>query len=77
MKKLLYKLWECQRAEDAETFLSQWCKMAQESAIQPLIKFVNQLLDYRTAILSYFKYSFTNARLEGSNNKIKTLKRQA
>jgi transposase len=77
MKEMLYQLWCCQGSDDARTFLISWCKMAQETAIQPLIKFANLMLAHRTAVLNYFKYPFTNARVEGLNNKIKTLKRQA
>lgn len=77
MKELLYEFWQCESWREAQSFLTTWCKMAQESAIQPLIKFANTLLAHRSAILNYFKYPLTNAILEGLNNKIKTLKRQA
>jgi len=77
MKEMLYQLWRCQNIDDAKACLILWCKMAQETAIQPLIKFANLMLAHRTAVLNYFKYPFTNARVEGLNNKIKTLKRQA
>ena len=77
MKEMLYQLWNHNNQTDAEAFLMQWCKIAHQSAIQMLIKFANLLLAHRTAILNYFKYPLTNALLEGINNKIKTVKKQA
>jgi len=47
------------------------------SGIKELVKVAKTFSGHRTAILNYFKHHITNAALEGTNNKIKTLKRQA
>lgn len=77
LKEMLYQLWECQDTQEAENFLSEWCQLVYQAAIGPLRKFANLLLAHRTAVLNYFIYFMTNARIEGINNKIKTLKKQA
>ncbi|WP_175616074.1 ISL3 family transposase [Piscibacillus halophilus] len=40
-------------------------------------KIVKTLLQWKQEILNYFKYSITNAPLEGTNNLIKTIKRRS
>ncbi|MGR6118239.1 transposase [Aeribacillus composti] len=35
------------------------------------------LLQWKTEILNYFKYRITNAKIEGTNNLIKTIKRRS
>ncbi len=77
LKEMLYQLWECKDEQSAETFIHSWCQMVYQTLITPLIKFANSLLAHKTAILNYFKYPMTNARTEGINNKIKTLKKQS
>jgi len=77
MKEQLRLLWEKANYKQGMTFLEIWCKDAQQSGIKQLVKVAKTLAGYRTAILNYFKHRITNAVLEGTNNKIKTLKRQA
>ena len=77
LKEMLYQFWDCKDLQSAEVFLHSWCQMVQYTMIGPLIKFANSLITHITAILNYFKYSITNARTEGINNKIKTLKKQS
>ena len=42
-----------------------------------LIKFAKTLAAFRSGILSYYDYRISSAPLEGTNNKIKTMKRMA
>ncbi|ABC77042.1 ISL3 family transposase [Syntrophus aciditrophicus] len=77
MKEQLRLFWEIPEYAQAVTFLDTWCKDAMLSGIKELVKVAKTLSGYRTAILNYFKHHITNAALEGTNNKIKTLKRQA
>ncbi|OPY07273.1 MAG: Transposase [Syntrophus sp. PtaB.Bin001] len=77
MKEQLRLFWKIPEYPQAVTFLDTWCKDAILSGIKELVKVAKTLSGYRTAILNYFKHHITNAALEGTNNKIKTLKRQA
>jgi len=77
MKEQLRLFWEKTDYNSAMKFLDTWCKDAMQSGIKQLVKVAKTLSGYRTALLNYFKHRITNAVLEGVNNKIKTLKRQA
>ena len=42
-----------------------------------LSKFADTLMAHRAGILAYYDYPISTGPLEGTNNKIKTMKRQA
>lgn len=77
MKEDLRQLWCQENKNTAATFLESWVKRARSSKIQMLSKFANTLLAHRSGILAYYDYRISTAPLEGTNNKIKTMKRQA
>jgi transposase len=77
MKEQLRLFWEQSDPESARHFLETWCKDAQQSGIKVLARVAKTLSGYRTGLLNYFKHRISNAKTEGLNNKIKTLKRQA
>ncbi len=76
MKEQLLYLWEMRDKESAERFLKAWCSDAMDSGITVLIKLGVTMASHRTGILNYFDHKITTAKVEGINNKIKTLKRQ-
>ena len=51
--------------------------MAKESGISMLRKFAKTLDKHREGILAFYDYRINTGPLEGTNNKIKTMKRQA
>ena len=53
------------------------CAGALRSGIKHLAKVAKTLAAYRTGLINYFKHPITSAMVEGINNKIKTLRRQA
>lgn len=77
LKEDLDQIWTQLNKEEAEKQLQYWCKRAQESKLLPMIKVANMLLSKRTGILAWYDCKVTNAILEGTNNKIKVLKRKA
>ena len=77
MKEDLRELWRQTSKERAEIFLADWCRRAQSSGIRFLIKFAGTLLAHRSGILAWYDYPISTGPLEGTNNKIKTMKRQA
>lgn len=77
MKEELRALWNCSSRTQAELYLENWLKKAWASAVVPVIKFANTIAVHRTGILNYFDHPFTTGMVEGINNKIKPLKRQA
>jgi transposase len=77
MKEQLRLFWEMNDLETATEFLKVWCRDAMQSGIMALAKVAKTLGAYRIGLLNYFKHFITNGVVEGINNKIKTLKRQA
>lgn len=77
MKEDLRQLWAQPDKETAERFLQDWVQRARASAISMLMRFANTLLAHRTGILAYYDFPISTGPLEGTNNKIKTMKRQA
>ena len=77
MKEDLRQLWAQHDKKSAESFLDDWIDRAQASDVSMLKKFANTLTLHRTGILAYYEFPISNAPLEGTNNKIKTMKRQA
>lgn len=77
MKEELRALWKRVSRKEAEKYLDNWLKQAWSSGIIPLIKFANRMAGHRIGILNYFDHRITTGKVEGTNNKIKVLKRQA
>jgi len=77
MKEDLRQLWDLKDKSSAEAFLDDWVARANASNVAMLVKFARTLTAHRSGILSYYDYPISTAPLEGTNNKIKTMKRQA
>ena len=77
LKEDLRQLWQQPDKETAEAFLYDWISRAESSKIRVLMRFAGALGVYRTGILAWYDYPISTGPLEGTNNKIKTMKRQA
>ena len=77
MKEDLRQLWMQTDKATAAYVLQDWVDRAWASGIPMLIKFAKTLALYRRGILAYYDYPISTGPLEGTNNKIKTMKRQA
>ena len=77
LKEELRQIWNQVCKSDAETILTDWIKKAQSTGIAMLIKFAKTLAGHAFGILNYYDYPISTGPLEGTNNKIKTLQRQA
>jgi transposase len=77
MKEDLRQIWDQQDKAAAEVFLDDWIARARRSGIRMLQKFAETLVQHRQGILNYYRCPITTAALEGTNNKIKTMQRQA
>ena len=60
-----------------ELSLHNWLVQARSSGITLLMWFAAKLDSHRYGLLNYRDHSITTAKAEGTNNKIKVLKRQA
>ena len=76
LKEALGLLWEQPSYAQMKSFLYQWCTWAGESGIRQMMQLAKTLLSHKSGILSWWKHRINNGRMEGINNKIKTLLRQ-
>jgi transposase len=77
MKEDLRFLWaQCDKTA-AGTYLDDWILRAEASGIRMLKDFAATLRLHRRGILAYYDYRISTGPLEGTNNKIKTMQRQA
>lgn len=77
LKEELSLLWEQPSFEAMKEFLHQWCQRAMTTAIKPLATMAKTLLTHASGILNYWHHRISSGKMEGINNKIKTLTRQA
>jgi transposase len=77
LKEDLRLLWSLPDKPTAEAHLQDWIDRAEVSGIRILKDFANTLRTHRRGILAYHDHPISTGPLEGTNNKIKTLQRQA
>ncbi len=77
LKEDLRQVWLQPTKKKARLVLVDWIKRAETSGIKMLKKFAKSLAAFQSGILSYYDYRISSAPLEGTNNKIKTMKRMA
>jgi transposase len=65
------------RGEDAEEGLKAWLAWATRSRLAPFVKLARTVRDHREGILRALELPLSNARLEGTNNKIRLLSHRA
>lgn len=77
MKEDLRLLWSQANKASAEAHLQDWIARAETSGVRMLKDFANTLRTHKRGILAYYDYRISTGPLEGTNNKIRILQRQA
>lgn len=77
MKEDLRQIWTQVNKRAARRVLKDWLARARASEIRMLQKFADTLEEHQEGILNYYQHRISTGPLEGTNNKIKTMKRQA
>lgn len=77
MKEQLRLFWEQDSRKNGGLFLIQWLLDAMNSEVKQLRKMSYTLVDHFLGMIHYYPHRITNGLIEGLNNKIKTMKRQA
>lgn len=77
MKEDLRRCWDQPGKRFATAFLNDWIRRAGASGIRMLQQMATTLAGYRTGLLAYYDARITSGPMEGTNNKIKTMRRQA
>ena len=77
MKDDLRQIWQQESKASARRILDDWIRRAEASGIAMLIRFAATLREHHEGILAYYDYRISTGPLEGVNNKIRTMQRQA
>jgi transposase len=77
LKEDLRRFWEQPGKRFATTFLDGWIRRAEASGIKILQQMARTLAAHRSGLLAYYDVMISSGPLEGTNHKIKTMKRQA
>jgi len=77
MKEYLRLIWKQNNKDAATEIMDDWIARASSSGVRMLVSFARTLQTHRRGILAYYDYPISTGPLEGTNNKIKTLQKQA
>ena len=77
LKEELGELWNQPSRAQMRAFLNDWCHKADQSGIGQMRKMAKTLRTHASGILAYADHPITSAKLEGINNKIKTLTKRS
>ena len=77
LKEELRQFWKQPDKAAAEKYVHQWIKTAASTKIPMLQKFAKTVAGHKFGILNFYDHPISTGPLEGTNNKIKTLQKQA
>jgi transposase len=77
LKEDLREFWEQDDEEQATAFLLDWLARAEASGVKILVGLAKTLRKHALGLVAYYDYPISTGPLEGTNYKIKTMKRQA
>jgi transposase len=77
LKEELNEIWEQEDQDTAAALLMDWITYAESTGIGMLKRFARTLRFHAWGILAWYDHPISTGPLEGTNNKIKTMKRQA
>jgi len=77
LKEDLRQIWQQASKATARRVLEDWIRRAEASGVRMLQLFARTLEEHRDGILAFYDYRISTGPLEGINNKIKTMRRQA
>lgn len=77
MKEELRQFWAQEDKVSAGAFIFDWMRRAEASGIKLLKNFAHTVSAHREGILAWYDDKISTGPLEGTNNKIKTMNRQA
>jgi transposase len=77
LKEDLRQIWAQPSKAVARRVLKDWLARARSAGIRMLAQMADTLESYQDGILNYYDYRISTGPLEGTNNKIKTMQRQA
>jgi transposase len=77
LKEDLRQIWSQPNKRTARKVLRDWLARARASGVRMLVQFAATLEKHQEGILNYYDFPISTGPLEGTNNKIQLMKRQA
>jgi transposase len=77
LKELFREVYQAPNYDTAEARLEEWLQLAWSSPFSAFHQVAKTIENWKAQILQYFLTPFTNGRIEGTNHKIKNIKRRA
>jgi transposase len=77
LKEVLRHFWQQDSRRQAEALIRDWMQQARGSGVPMLERFANTIEVHLHGILAWYEYPISTGPLEGVNNKLKTLQKQA
>lgn len=77
LKEYFRQIWTQINKVEGEKVFDDWVSQARNSKVPQLEKLANSIAGFKSGILAYYDVRTSNAKVEGTNNKIKVLKRMA
>ncbi len=77
LKEELRELWNQTSRKQMQAFLKDWCDKAGQTGIGQMLKMAKTLRTHASGILTYADHQIGSGKLEGINNKIKTLTKRS
>ncbi len=77
IKEAFLVIWNYTYNRSARSFFKEWYFWATHSRLKPIVKVANMIKKHLDNILTYLKYPITNAKAEGFNSKIQSIKSAA
>jgi transposase len=77
LKESFLDIFDCATREEAELRVEDWLVWAIRSKLKPFVRFAGTVRKHLDGILGFIESRLTNARLEGTNNKIRLLSHRA
>ena len=77
MNEDLRQFWKQPDKRSAAAYLFGWITRTRFSGVRILFDFAKTLASHKSGLLNYYDYPISTGPLEGSNNKIKTMQKQA
>lgn len=77
LKEQLREFWTQINKEEAEKVMLDWVSQAKESKVPQLMKMAATIMAHRTGILAWYDCHISTGKVDGINNKIKVMKRNA
>lgn len=76
LKEALGLMWEQPTKAKMQAYLNEWCQWARDTGVRQMQQLAKTLTLHARGILNWWDHRINNGRMEGINNKIKTLLRQ-